>query len=451
VTLKARLYVYVIAIHAMIGAVLIWQRDALGWWLFALELALAASLAFGLRWVRIALKPHEIAQALADVIESGEFGTRYPPVDQKEVDRVIRAYNRMLENLQREWLRLGEQRGFLERFLAVTPVGIVIFDFDNRISLVNPRAREFLARDENDELIGRALADLDSALAKALAALAVGETRMIADANGRRLRGQRAQFVDRGFHRSYVLIEELTAELNRSERETYEKLIRMISHEVTNTVAATNSLLESCRNYAAELASAEHRADFENALDVLITRNRSLNEFTKGFSDLVKLPEPQLEDADLRDVLNAVRTMLGADLARREIALEVRVDGGLPLVAMDRRQMDQVLINVIKNAAEAIERDGRIEIVARRENGGVALSILDTGAGLDDDARHNLFRPFFTTKRHGQGLGLTVVKEILTQHGFAFSLEPSEGRTCFRIEMPAENARCPSPRAPGLT
>jgi two-component system, NtrC family, nitrogen regulation sensor histidine kinase NtrY len=437
VTLKARLYGYVIAIHVMVAAVLIWQRAALGWWLFSLELILVASLALGLRWIRVALKPHEIAQTLADAIESGEFGSRYPAVRHREIDRVIGAYNRMLGNLQQQWLRLGEQRGFLEQFLAVTPVGIVIFDFDGRISLANPRARTLLGADGKGDPVGRPLADLSSPFAKTLATLGIDETRMVADAAGRRLRCQRSQFVDRGFDRSYLLIEELTAELNRSERETYEKLIRMIAHEVTNTVAATNSLLESCRTYAAEFSSAEHRADYENALDVLITRNRNLNEFTKGFSDLVKLPEPQCHDVDVRELLGAMRTMFSAELAARGIELDVCIEEGLPPVSMDRNQIDQVLMNVIRNAAEAIDRDGRIEIAAARKSSCVDLSITDTGAGLDEATRSRLFTPFFTTKRHGQGLGLMLVKEILTQHGFAFSLAPADGRTRFLIEMPA--------------
>jgi two-component system nitrogen regulation sensor histidine kinase NtrY len=435
VSLKIQLYAYLVFVHAIVASVLIWQRDALGWWLFAAELALVGSLAIGLRWIRVALKPHEIGQSLADVIESDEFGMRYPPVHHKEMDRVISAYNRMLENLQHEWLRLGEQRGFLERFLTVTPVGILIFDFDDRISLVNPRARKLLGEMGHD-LAGRPLASLDSPLARTLASLGIDESRMITDAAGRRLRCQRARFRDRGFDRSYLLIEELTAELNRSERETYEKLIRMIAHEVTNTVAATNSLLESCRNYASQLESIEHRADYENALDVLITRNSNLNEFTKGFSDLVKLPEPQRHDVDVRELLNAVRTMFTAELTERGIELTVHADEGLPPVSMDRNQMDQVVINVVKNAAEAIDRNGCIEILARSRPDCVEVSITDTGAGLDEEICGSLFTPFFTTKRDGQGLGLTLVKEILTQHEFGFALEPVDGRTRFRIDMP---------------
>ena len=434
-TLKSRLYAYLVVVHLMIGAVLIWQNEALGGWLFVLELLLLGSLGLGLKWARIAVKPHEIAQTLPDVIESGEYGARYPRVNQKEIDRVIDAYNRMLADLQHERLRLGEQRGFLEQFLTVTSVGILILDFDERISLVNPRAIELLGEREERDLNGCALAEIDSALAQTLASLAVDEPQLVTDSAGRRLRCQRSRFVDRGFARSYILIEELTAELNRSERETYEKLIRMMSHEVTNTVAATNSLLESCRNYSVEISNDGNRADYENALDVLITRNRNLNEFTRGFSDLVKLPAPNRQEVDVQDLLNAMRTIFKAELTQRGIELNVRVAESLPLVSMDRNQMDQVMINVIKNAAEAIDGDGIIDISAQHQAGIVTVSISDTGCGLDEDARRNLFSPFYTTKKQGQGLGLTLVKEILTQHGFAYSLEPAAGRTQFRIEM----------------
>jgi two-component system nitrogen regulation sensor histidine kinase NtrY len=437
VTLKVRLIAYLAAVHAAVAAVLLWQRAVLGWWLFPLEIALVASFLIGQRWLRAQAAQAGVARTFIDVVAAGEYGARYPPVANREVDGVIEIYNRVLATLQQERFRIGEQRGFAEKFLQDTPAGVLIFDFDGRITLANPRARALLGLAGDADLAGRALGDLDSPVAKALATLAIDEPRMITDAAGRRLRCRLAQFADRGFARSYVLIEELTAELNRSERQTYEKLIRMMSHEVTNTVAATNSLLESCRAYAKELGNPESRADYENALDVAITRNRNLNEFTQGFSELVKLPEPRREDVDIRELLRAMQTMFRAELERRSIGLEMSVADDLPRVSMDRNQMDQVLMNVIKNAAEAIDRGGRIEIAARRGAGFVDLSVTDTGPGLSDEIKERLFTPFYTSKKHGQGLGLMLVKEILTQHGFGFSLEAAEGRTRFRIEMPA--------------
>lgn len=435
-TLKIRLALYLGVIHAALMAALFWQRAAFEWLLFPLEVVLLASFFLGWRWIRALAAQADIARTFTEVIDAGEYGARYPLVGSREVDGLIEIYNRILGTLQQERFRVGEQRGFAEKFLQDTPAGVVIFDFDGKITLANPRARSLLGVAADVELTGHALAEIDSPVAKALATLAIDETRMVTDAGGRRLRCRLAQFSDRGFERSYVLIEELTAELNRSERETYEKLIRMMSHEVTNTVAATNSLLESCRTYAKELGSGESRADYENALDVLITRNRNLNEFTKGFSDLVKLPEPQREDVDVRQMLRALQTMFRAELERRNIALTVMVADDVPPLSMDRNQMDQVLMNVIKNAVEAIDRDGTVAIEARHGAGFVELAVYDDGVGLPPEIKERLFTPFFTTKKQGQGLGLMLVKEVLTQHGFGFSLESVAGRTRFRIEMP---------------
>lgn len=439
-TLKTRLRIHLCIVHASIAAVLFWQRALLGWWLFPLELVLVASFLLGWAWIRAAFVQSEVASSVAQVIEAGEYGSRYPLVGQREVDSILATYNRVLSTLQQERFRLGEQQGFAEKFLQETPVGVLIFDFDGRITLANPRACDLLGGVESGTLTGQKLVSLDLPVAAALAALGVGETRMVTDAAGRRLRCRHSQFSDRGFSRSFVLIEELTAELNRTERETYEKLIRMMSHEVTNTVAATNSLLESCRSYSKELQNAESRTDYEHALAVLIARNGSLNEFINGFSNLVKLPEPQRESVDVGEMLKAMQTMFRAELERRNIALEVAVAAGLPQICLDKNQIDQVLINVIKNAIEAIDRDGRIEIDVAADCGFVELCVIDSGAGLSEEIKERLFTPFFTTKKHGQGLGLTLVREILAQHGFAFSLEPFAGRTRFRIRMPEGSA-----------
>lgn len=435
-SLRLQIWIYLAVLHAAMLLLLVWQRESLGWWLLPLEAALVVTFLLGARLVHVAFRPVRAAFSLADSIKSGEFASRYAPVGHKEIDSILEAYNLMLANLQREWLRLGEQRGFLERFLHITPIGVMIFDFEQRLSVANRRARELLGVDAELELTGLDLGTLPSPLAGVLAQLDGDTTRMITDPAGRRLRCRRGEFQDRGFTRSYVLIEELTAELNRTERETYEKLIRMVSHEVTNTVAATNSLLESCLRYAVQLHREEDRQDYVNALQVLIARNCNLNEFIGRFSELVRLPEPNRQHIQLRELLFAMGTMFKAELEQRRIVLEVRAAEDLPRVSMDRNQMDRVMINVMKNAIEAVDQDGRIQLLVTRDAQGVQLAVIDDGIGLSSDSKDSLFVPFYTTKRHGQGLGLTLVKEILVQHGFAFSLESRNGETAFRILMP---------------
>jgi two-component system, NtrC family, nitrogen regulation sensor histidine kinase NtrY len=433
-SLRWQFYGYIAALHLGLLAFVIWHRQTLGWLLIPCELLLLLSFLVGARLLRLIEQPVKAARSLVDAIKSGALGARCASVGHREIDSILATYNDMLATLQRAWLGLGEQRGFLERFLAVTPIGVIIFDFEGRISVCNERSCKFLDI-QHDVVIGRALTELKSRLARGLVDLDAGATRMLTDATGRRLLCRRGEFQDRGFARSYLLIEELTAELNRTERDTYEKLVRMVSHEVTNTVTATNSLLESCRSYSAHMGTSEDRADYLSALDVIIARNSNLNAFMEGCSEVLRLPAPNRQQMHVAELLSAMSTMFRAELEQRQIQLVVRVPPNLPTVSMDRNQMDRVMINVIRNAIEAVERGGTIELTATGGRDSVELAVIDNGCGLQADADGRLFAPFYTTKSYGQGLGLMLVKEILVTHGFPFSLSSSAGRTHFVIRM----------------
>ena len=207
----------------------------------------------------------------------------------------------------------------------------------------------------------------------------------------------RGSFVDRGFPRGFVLLEELTEELRLYEKAAYEKLIRMMSHEVNNSVGASNSLLHSCLNYAPQLRD-EDREDFESALGVVIARTEHLSAFMTGFADVVRLPPPRRAPSDVRELLAGIVTLWRPAAEARGI--EWRWDGaGAPgPVALDRAQIEQVFVNLLKNAIEAVGRDGRITLRLGQKSGRTTLVVEDTGPGISPEARANLFTPFFTTK-----------------------------------------------------
>jgi len=225
----------------------------------------------------------------------------------------------------------------------------------------------------------------------------------------------------------------LTTELHDTEKAAYGKLIRMTTHEVNNSVAAVRSLLESMGTYAPQLVS-DDRADFRKGIEVAVTRLDHLDTFMRGFADVVRLPAPALRPCVLKDLVDDIIVLMSPQLAARRI--EVRwaeaADAGPSL--LDRNQIEQVLLNVVKNAMEAIGEDGRITLALRSERGHVGLEITDSGPGLPDAARGHLFTPFFSTKKDGRGLGLTVVREILVQHRFEFELENADaGGARFRL------------------
>jgi signal transduction histidine kinase len=234
-------------------------------------------------------------------------------------------------------------------------------------------------------------------------------------------------FVDRGFPRTFVLVEELTEELRQYEKAAYEKLIRMLSHEVNNTVGAANSLLHSCLTYAPQIRE-EDRHDFETALRVVIQRTEQLSAFMRSFADVVRLPAPRLELCDLRQLMESIAVLMRPACAERGVAWQWAIEGdGLGAVLLDRAQMEQAVVNVCKNALEAAGRDGTITVRMGRRGGRRFLAVEDSGPPIPEEVRALLFTPFFSTKENGQGLGLTLVQEILERHHFEYSLESEAG------------------------
>jgi nitrogen fixation/metabolism regulation signal transduction histidine kinase len=435
VSLRARLTLYLALLHVALAALavpLLWAGERV--WILPLEALLVASFLVGLRLVRAAAAPFEIVRSGRQHLAESEFAVRFRETGRREVDALVGVYNEMADRLREERTRAEERNFFLERVVDAAPAGVVILDFDGRVALANPAA-ERLFRRRARELAGLSLAEIGGPLAEALASLDEDEARVVSLWGSRRVRCQRLHFLDRGFSRACYLVDELTEELRRSERAAYEKLVRIMSHEVNNTVAATSSLLDSCKLYATRL-EGEEREDFETALDVVIARAAQLAAFMDGFADVARLPEPRPTTVDLRALLGGVERLMRAECERRRIAWRWAWDERVGTARADAAQMEQVFINVVKNAIESIGEEGTVTVRATRENGRAAIAVEDTGPGIAADVREQLFTPFFSTKANGRGVGLTMVHEILSNHGFTFSLDSSAGEpTRFTIYL----------------
>jgi nitrogen fixation/metabolism regulation signal transduction histidine kinase len=371
------------------------------------------------------LAPIEVVQTGVELIKEGDFTCRFLEVGHPEMDRLIQVYNRMVDHLREERLRLQEQHYFLDKVLTASPSGVITFDFDERVVTVNPSAERML-QSSAERLVGAKLSDMSSLFAEALADLKVGESQVVPLQGRRRVKCRKSQFLDRGFPRTFILMEELTEELRRSEKAAYEKLIRVMSHEVNTTMGAVGSLLHSCLNYKGQVREAD-RKDFETAMQVAISRINHLNAFMKRFADVVRLPPPQLHSCDVKELLEDIVFLLKPEGQKRGIAWTWDIQASLGPVLMDKNQIELVFVNILKNALEAIGEQGRITIRMGKRAGRGFVVVEDTGCGITAEVRANLFTPFFSTKENGQGIGLTLIQEILSQHGFEFSLEGRPG------------------------
>jgi two-component system, NtrC family, nitrogen regulation sensor histidine kinase NtrY len=425
VTLRRWFIAYLSVVHLLVAAVAVFFLRAQPVALLALEVVLAFSLACGILLAKRLFGALSLAREAQQLLDDGDFMSRVREVGQPEVDRMIRLFNRLSDHLRDERVRLQEQQNFLAKILAVSPLGILFLDFDGRVAYLNP-AGERLLQQPAAQVMGKRLEQVAGPVSAALQALAVNESTVVSLWGGRRIRCQHGSFLDRGFARGYMLIEELTEELRQFEKAAYGKLIRMMSHEVNNSVGASNSLLHSCLNYAGHLPE-EHRDDFSAALSIAISRTEQLDAFMRSFADVIRLPKPALQPCDVREVLERVAQLFRAQCDERRVDWRWEVDEPTGPVMMDRAQMEQVFINLTKNALEAIGREGAITVRLSRRDGRPAVVVEDSGPGLSPEARQNLFTPFFSTKEHGQGIGLTLVQEILAQHRCQYSLDSAPG------------------------
>src|SRR5687768_2260905 len=220
-----------------------------------------------------------------------------------EMDTLIGVFNRMIDRLREERLAGEEQGQLLQKISEASPAGIVLCDFNGNVESMNLAARQILG--------GAPLPDI-----------AVGESRMLPHHGMRRIRVSRAEFRDRGFAKSFYVVEELTEELRLSEKSAYEKLIRMMSHEVNNSVGAVRSLLESSLRYAPQVSEAD-RGDFTSALTTASARIDALNRFMSAFADVVRIPQPHRAPASFGDLAGRVAALLRPELEDRRIALSL--------------------------------------------------------------------------------------------------------------------------------
>jgi two-component system nitrogen regulation sensor histidine kinase NtrY len=457
--LGTKLGAYLLALHLPLFGCAILLLPARPVHFVAAELMLLASLALGWRLVRRALEPLAYTSRFHDLLQDQQYANRLAAPGMRDLDGLVDIFNRMLAALHRERLAIGEQQGFLDRLLEATPSAVLVFDFDGAISLVNASASSLLGLARplgrplrhwtdgdgawDETLDGRAR-ERSRQLIGQLDALPPGDSRLLTDLEGRRYRAQRGQFFDRGFARHFLMVEELTAELEDSERATYARLIRVLAHEVNNTVAATRSVLDSLLAYRGQLADAD-ADDFTTAILAVKRRNVSLGEFIDRFTTVVKMPAPVLRPAAIKAVMDDILWLNRDACQGRGILLSWARCDSVPPLALDVQLIEQALLNIVKNAIEAIDAahagkesaGGTIRLELADEGRRVRLSVIDSGGQLDATPVRQLFTPFFSTKKGGQGIGLMLVREVLSRHGCEWSLAAGVmGETRFDIWFP---------------
>ena len=353
---------------------------------------------------RKTIRPYDTLIGGMELVKDLDLTTRLAPSGQHETDVIVRTFNDLLGRLRSEHLRLEEQYTFLNLLIEASPMGVIQCDLNGNTTSMNPAAREILS----------------PSIEETIHALPLGETTTVRIPGGPQLfRISHLSFPDRGFQHPFFLIESLTSEIRLAEKAAYERVIRMIAHEVNNSVAG---IIGSLTGDEAERLTA-------------------LSSFVSRFAEVVKIPQPQLQLCDLSEEVEACRPFLENLCTQAHVHIDFRLTDEAVPVHLDTVLFQQVLINIVKNAVESI---GTTQgLVTLEVTTPATLTITDNGHGIPPAIAKNLFTPFFSTKPQGQGLGLLLIRDILTSHHCTFNLltDPEDHLTRFTIQFPIQKTQ----------
>jgi two-component system, NtrC family, nitrogen regulation sensor histidine kinase NtrY len=429
--LKIKFIAFIAVIHSVaIGLSFLILKNNKSFFI-ASELLILMSLIICWSLYQDLIEPLQRLMAGVNAIKDRDFNVKFLKTNKVETDALIEVYNLMIDQLRTERTHQEAQHYFLEKLVTTSPTGILILDFDNKIADLNPKCAEMLNFNKK-EIIGQPIFSFANPLLKTIAELETGASKTINLNSAKTFKCAKSHFIDRGFPRYFIMIEELTAEILAAEKKAYGKVIRLMAHEVNNSIGAVNSILDT----TIQLNEASESTN--EVLQIAFERNEHLSHFMRNFADVIRLPEPRMEVVSLNELVTKTAHLMRFKAQENAVVFNLELENsglGRPLsIKADFNQMEQVLINIIKNAIEAIGKDGVITF--KTTSNPLQLFIEDTGRGISKDVENQLFTPFFTTKAYGQGVGLTLIREILTVHGFDFALyTEGSSKTVFSIRF----------------
>lgn len=387
--------------------------------------------------VRRALAPmNSLFRALSGSVNSyrdGEynFGIHWDSAD--ELGDLVRSHSELGDVLREQRQSLVQRELLLDTMVQNTPVAMLLLaasgDDTRRVVFANVAARKLLhggwkLEGQNfDTLLTAAPVEMREAMARGGDSLfAVGNED--ADEEEQVYHLARRQFRLNGRRHELLLLRLLTSELRRQEVMTWKKVIRVISHELNNSLAPVASLAHS----GAELVRRGRHERLEEVFSTIEERARHLEGFIRGYARFAKLPQPQLQTIRWDNFLAGLQRQIGFGLEMPSGDLSSRIDPA---------QLEQALLNLLKNAHESGSPSEGVVLKLTRLPDWLRLEVMDRGSGMNDAVLQNALVPFYSTKRNGTGLGLALTREIIEAHGGRLSLHNREGGgLCVAIQLP---------------
>ncbi|WP_149240071.1 ATP-binding protein [Dyadobacter sp. 32] len=330
---------------------------------------------------------------------------------------------------------------YLNTIVQHIGTGLITFDSTGQVNIINNAALRMLGIYRLHQL--SELQDKHPRLFELLSNLNSGVRELYRTPSDQPLALQGAAIQLRGMWVRIVVLQNIQTELQQQEVESWQNLTRVLRHEIMNSMTPIVSLVGTMRlivNEDVEKSTTDQEAvkDLKEALHTLEKRSKGMMQFVNAYRDFTTLPKPVFANLHVKEVLQDVLQLLQTDLTSNGVLWELSVKPETLIAKADSSQIQQVLINILKNASEAfsVQNNRLIKLTAYNNDNLVMIDIEDNGDGIEPEALDNIFIPFYTTKKTGSGIGLSLSRQILQQHGGQLNVSSQVGKgTVFTLVL----------------
>ena len=362
-------------------------------------------------------------------------------------DELTEALNSAVRKFQRMNLEKEEQFRFLQTIVDHVGIGLVAYQTDGTVELLNNAAKRLLNVPTMRNIEN--LRATDPKLVETLHRLSPGENRLVKLQRGDDLLQvsiYATGFVSKQMQLLLVAMQNIQNELEEKEMNAWQNLIRVLTHEIMNSIAPIASLASTANGLLADDCSmdpvdnrSERLKDVCDAVETIEKRSRGLIAFIEKYRELTRIPQPQFRIVRVDDLIERVKSLMNDQMARHSIAFGSRIDPETLEITADPALIEQVLINLCKNAIEAMDavEQPRIDLLAATDRqGSPVIKVIDNGKGIPDAVMERIFIPFFTTKQRGSGIGLSLSRQIMRLHKGTLSVDSKPGvETVFALRF----------------
>lgn len=376
-----------------------------------------------------------------EAIRYEDFSIRFSADNKlgKSFSALNHQFNEVLEAFRQTRAEREANLKYIDTIIQHITIGVLSFDADGKIELINPAAFRLMGIYRLRYL--DELKHVHPDLAQTLLQLPAGSKSLYATQNGQQLSIQATTVRLQGRLIKLISLQNIHAELQQKELEAWQNLTKILRHEIMNSVTPIVSLIGTMQDIvehdmAPTSEQSEAVGDLKEALETIESRSKGIMNFVNAYRDYTTLPKPQFTNLNLKQLINSVSNLLQSDMRAAGITYTAHVSPDNIAVHADETQLQMVLINLIKNAMDALEHTERPRIQVKGSMGNaqqIIIEITDNGPGIEPEAQERIFIPFFTTKKKGSGIGLSLSQQIIQMHGGQLKLvsTPEKGTTFY--------------------